>query len=647
MSDSSSAPGAEVGLPLHLDGVGHVQPLGRCRRAWNTSSWTQASPSRSVRRSTVSRAAAGAPRSRRAATVSSQITVVGVDARRAGRPRRSTGTVTPACAAAAGLGAGVGPAPPRASPCRARRACSRRSAHRVLPVTASFRCFIETSVSLPTSRRRRKPRRATVHDAGNDGRRARRRYDRPDAERPPDRGIRRRRTGRPRADAPAGASGDPTDEILAAASRLFGELGVDGTTMSRIAAEVGLKQSSLYYYFRSKEEVVAALVARANVVPARADRRASPPTAAPAPAQLYRFVRGDVEALCALPFDINEIHRIAARDRERFADYWNERRAARAPARRASSAAASTTATLRDGRAPPHGAHDHGQRRGRAELVPPRAPSAARPTIGRATWPTWSSAACSPTRRRLDGRCRAEADDRRGAGDAASAEPPSFDSSIETVTPRSRPRKRRAKQRRPYVRDRRASSGRRLRSARSTDVSHDGRAPLVRRFTADRRPGRWPPRCSASPAAATTTTPADAAGPTTPRPSGDDQLTIGYSAWPGWFPLAVAEEQGIFEEVGLDVELDVLRRLHRLARRPGRRPGRRQRPDAQRHDLRRRRRAPSRRSSSSTTTPPATTQIICDESITSVDGPARARRSPPRPASSTTSCCSRAWPRRA
>ena len=32
-------------------------------------------------------------------------------------------------------------------------------------------------------------------------------------------------------------------------------------------------------------------------------------------------------------------------------------------------------------------------------------------------------------------------------------------------------------------------------------------------------------------------------------------LTIGYSAWPGWFPLAVAEEAGIFKEAGLDVEL--------------------------------------------------------------------------------------------
>ncbi|MFN0029518.1 MAG: aliphatic sulfonate ABC transporter substrate-binding protein [Acidimicrobiales bacterium] len=34
-----------------------------------------------------------------------------------------------------------------------------------------------------------------------------------------------------------------------------------------------------------------------------------------------------------------------------------------------------------------------------------------------------------------------------------------------------------------------------------------------------------------------------------------EQLTLGYSAWPGWFPLAVTEQAGIFEQVGLDVDL--------------------------------------------------------------------------------------------
>jgi len=35
-----------------------------------------------------------------------------------------------------------------------------------------------------------------------------------------------------------------------------------------------------------------------------------------------------------------------------------------------------------------------------------------------------------------------------------------------------------------------------------------------------------------------------------------DAITIGYSAWPGWLPWKVAEEQGFFEEAGVDVELE-------------------------------------------------------------------------------------------
>jgi NitT/TauT family transport system substrate-binding protein len=38
--------------------------------------------------------------------------------------------------------------------------------------------------------------------------------------------------------------------------------------------------------------------------------------------------------------------------------------------------------------------------------------------------------------------------------------------------------------------------------------------------------------------------------------SSGEPLTIGYSAWPGWFPWAVTEEQGIFEDAGVEVELE-------------------------------------------------------------------------------------------
>ncbi|MET0143565.1 MAG: helix-turn-helix domain-containing protein [Ilumatobacteraceae bacterium] len=133
-----------------------------------------------------------------------------------------------------------------------------------------------------------------------------------------------RQTGRPRLN-PREFVGDPSDEIMAVASRLFRERGVAATTMSQIAREAGLQQSSLYYYFRSKEDVLSAIVAKANVVPlahvARVQRDGGP-----ASVRLFRFVRGDVAALCGLPFDINEVHRYAARDRVRFSRYWRERR---------------------------------------------------------------------------------------------------------------------------------------------------------------------------------------------------------------------------------------------------------------------------------------------------------------------------------
>jgi NitT/TauT family transport system substrate-binding protein len=37
---------------------------------------------------------------------------------------------------------------------------------------------------------------------------------------------------------------------------------------------------------------------------------------------------------------------------------------------------------------------------------------------------------------------------------------------------------------------------------------------------------------------------------------GGDTIRMGYSAWPGWFVWSVTEEAGIFDEVGVDVELE-------------------------------------------------------------------------------------------
>ena len=57
------------------------------------------------------------------------------------------------------------------------------------------------------------------------------------------------------------------NDIVAAASRLFASKGVASTRMSEIADGAGLQQSSIYYYFRNKEEILRDIVVNANRIP--------------------------------------------------------------------------------------------------------------------------------------------------------------------------------------------------------------------------------------------------------------------------------------------------------------------------------------------------------------------------------------------
>jgi NitT/TauT family transport system substrate-binding protein len=41
----------------------------------------------------------------------------------------------------------------------------------------------------------------------------------------------------------------------------------------------------------------------------------------------------------------------------------------------------------------------------------------------------------------------------------------------------------------------------------------------------------------------------------TPTAAAGGKITLGFSAWPGWFPWQVAQEQGLFKKHGLEVEL--------------------------------------------------------------------------------------------
>lgn len=138
-------------------------------------------------------------------------------------------------------------------------------------------------------------------------------------------GGQRRRVGRPRL-TPSSGDLPPRDEILGAATRLFSERGVADVTMSEIAAQAGLRQASLYYWFRRKEEILAEIVEQVNRVPLEFVLKLEEEAGDPA-VQLWRLIRFDAEALCRFPFDINEVHRLSRRAPDAFEVYWRERQA--------------------------------------------------------------------------------------------------------------------------------------------------------------------------------------------------------------------------------------------------------------------------------------------------------------------------------
>jgi TetR/AcrR family transcriptional regulator len=49
-------------------------------------------------------------------------------------------------------------------------------------------------------------------------------------------------------------------EILAAAERLFAERGFEATRLEDIATEVGIRRAAIFYYFRDKQELYAAVL---------------------------------------------------------------------------------------------------------------------------------------------------------------------------------------------------------------------------------------------------------------------------------------------------------------------------------------------------------------------------------------------------
>lgn len=128
--------------------------------------------------------------------------------------------------------------------------------------------------------------------------------------------------GRPRNDAESAATISPRSGIVNAATRLFSEKGYAQTTMSDIARAAGLQQSSLYYWFRNKEQLLGETLL-VNRAPLKFIAEVGAGSGSPA-VKLYRLLRFDTIQLALSPIDFNEIQRIAHDQRAEFHQFWTD-----------------------------------------------------------------------------------------------------------------------------------------------------------------------------------------------------------------------------------------------------------------------------------------------------------------------------------
>jgi AcrR family transcriptional regulator len=116
---------------------------------------------------------------------------------------------------------------------------------------------------------------------------------------------------------------------VAAAAQLFTTHGYAATSTRMIAEAVGLRQSSMYYYFPSKEAVLSRLLESAWR-PGLAYTTHLLAEPAPPDVRLFALLTYDLESLLALPWNLGALYYLPEARGERFAELWRERDALRA-----------------------------------------------------------------------------------------------------------------------------------------------------------------------------------------------------------------------------------------------------------------------------------------------------------------------------
>lgn len=115
---------------------------------------------------------------------------------------------------------------------------------------------------------------------------------------------------------------DPRGDILKAAAELFAAKGFGSTRMDAIAERAGLGQSSLYYWFRSKDEILRGIMNQ-NRVSLEAARALSERDE-PAAVRLYIVLYQDVVQMCTAPLNFYDLEQAAKKQPEVFSDFQDD-----------------------------------------------------------------------------------------------------------------------------------------------------------------------------------------------------------------------------------------------------------------------------------------------------------------------------------
>ncbi|OHT79092.1 TetR family transcriptional regulator [Mycobacteroides chelonae] len=131
-------------------------------------------------------------------------------------------------------------------------------------------------------------------------------------------------SGRPRRTSPIREGKTTRDEILDASAELFTTDGFAATTTRRIAESVGVQQASLYYHFKTKDDILDALLAMTIDQPLHYAGRIADRPEAPV-VRLYALALADAAQLAASRWNLGALYLLPDLRADRFALFRGKR----------------------------------------------------------------------------------------------------------------------------------------------------------------------------------------------------------------------------------------------------------------------------------------------------------------------------------